>query len=146
MYIKLTLEELLFIDDSLTLNMGHCPGLISSQLLDRSPNSIIAAPETLINKVIDGIAFICSEKKEDKEVVLDLEKFELMILREVVKISSQDVLSGEEMLHLKIKIISCLHEISEHYTKIQDARNYFMEEEVRNEKSKWFNTWFIFNF
>ena len=74
MYLKLNLKELLFFDDSLTLNMIHSPGSISSQLLDKSDSLIIAAPECLIKKIIDGIAFIVGEKKE--EVILDLDRLE----------------------------------------------------------------------
>ena len=132
MHLNLTLNELLFFDDSLTLNMRHSPGFIKSQLLDSSSNMIIAAPECLINKIIDGVAYVVSEKK--KEVVLDMERLEIMILREVVKISNKEILTGKEMLELKMKIISCLHEVSEDYTKIQNAREYLWKEEAKNEK------------
>ena len=133
MYIKLNLKELLFFDDSLTLSMSNCPGLITSQLLDKSSGMIIAAPENLINKMIDGIAFIIAEKKE--EVVVDLDRFEIMILREVVKISNQEILSEEEIIKLKIKVISCLHEASDDYVKLQNAREFFMTEEAKSGKS-----------
>ena len=109
MIVKLTLNELVYLDDGLTLlreEGDFDPRFSGSRLL--APMAVSAAPPELLLKIGSAIVDLPSESNETIEI--DLEEEDLWLIREVSQSSVN--YNGEAVgLNLKRKIYSALRAI-----------------------------------
>ena len=104
--ISLTIKELVYVDDSISLLVNREDQLQSTPLKASMPTNTIGAPMELIQKL--GVAVLRAFDPSVKgEVILDVTELELMILRELAhsSVSNGEVLIG---LGLKRKVYEAL--------------------------------------
>lgn len=108
--ISVTRNEALFLDDSLTLMIENSPE--TQHVRPMRPISPVTgggvpAPVELIQKIGKAVLYTCNVTNQNKEYLMYLDEFELLILREVC---FSHVKYGAEMVgfSLKRKIHECL--------------------------------------
>ena len=105
--ISLTIKELVYVDDSISLLVNREDQLQSTPLKASMPTNTIGAPMEFIRKVGMGVLSIFDSDKMKGEVELEVSELELMILRELAhsSVSNGDILIG---LGLKRKVYKAL--------------------------------------
>jgi len=110
--ISVTRNESLFLDDSLTLmieNSSDTQHVRPMRPISPVTGGGVPAPIELIQKVGKAVIYTCDIKNINKEYLLYIDEFELLILREI---SFSHVKYGAEMVgfNLKKKILASLLE------------------------------------
>jgi|TARA_R110000851_G_C13020344_1_gene560122 hypothetical protein len=107
--LSLTVKELVYVDDSISLLVNRDDQLQSTPLKASMPTNTIGAPMEFIRKVGMGVLSIFDSDKHSMkgEVELEVSELELMILRELAhsSVSNGDILIG---LGLKRKVYKAL--------------------------------------
>lgn len=111
MIVSLTLRELLYIDDHITLSDASSKDQDAQVLLEDQHESLrplsatakIAAPQDLIVKVMRAVHEGLTAPKEQQaglEIELDIDEFDILILREIAQ---SDVIIEEEFIGVALK-------------------------------------------
>ena len=104
--LSLTVKELVYVDDSISLLVNREDQYQSTPLKSSMPTNTIGAPMDFIRKIGIGVLSVFESNMRD-EVELEVTELELMILRELAHsgVSNGDILIG---LGLKRKVYKAL--------------------------------------
>ena len=128
-HITLNLEELIFIDDRLTLLIEISPiSMMAAPLVKTFPSyNAIPCHFDLIHKVINSLNYL--NKTKENEIILEMSESDLFILREISKSGSEDFKNStvreikfNTAINLKLKVAELLADSYVNEKKIQDAR------------------------
>ena len=126
-FLKLNLEELIFIDDHLSLMVISGP---FDKPLSKSFHNYLLVPANyeLIHNVIQCINYL--KKSGEKDCILETSNEDLFILREISKsYLNQNVVSKNSVTkNLKFKICELLAGDFEYFKKQQQAKKFFNEQ------------------